>query len=321
MTIPDFETAMKPLLLHLADGQDHGTDETLNALAKEFRLTDEERRQLLPSGRQALFRNRVAWAKFYLKKAGVVGTSRRGVYHITERGRTLLQSCDDRIDVSVLQQFQEFREFLLGGRRSADGEEQPSSSPTSSPSPVEHLLLAVARHYSNYTPEELVAFGHEQLTAQLSAELLDRIKAASPEFFEQLVVELLLALGYGGSRQDAGQIVGRSGDEGIDGVIKEDRLGLDTIYVQAKRWEGTVGRPEIQKFAGALQGQRARKGIFITSSSFTKEAYAFASSIESKISLVDGAMLTRLMIEHSVGVTKVASYDIQRIDSDYFVEE
>jgi restriction system protein len=171
------------------------------------------------------------------------------------------------------------------------------------------------------TPEELIELGYSQLTGQLSAELLDRIKAASPEFFEQVVVELLLALGYGGSRLDAGQVVGRSGDEGIDGVIKEDRLGLDTIYIQAKRWENVVGRPEIQKFAGALQGQRARKGIFITTSSFSKEAISFASSIESKIVLIDGNQLARLMIENNVGITKVAGYEIKRIDSDYFSEE
>lgn len=320
MAIPDFETIMRPLLVHLSDGREHATEETLDALAREFNLTEEEKRQLLPSGRQAQFRNRVAWAKFYLKKAGVVEAPKRGIYRITERGQQLLKGSMARIDVPLLQQFHEFREFILGSRRGEEAERQLGSSSIAhiKSAPTETEIPSPASHY---TPEEMIALGHEQLTAQLSAELLENIKSASPAFFERLVVELLLALGYGGSRQDAGQIVGRSGDEGIDGVIKEDRLGLDTIYVQAKRWDGTVGRPEIQKFAGALQGQRARKGIFITSSSFTKEAFAFASSIDSKISLIDGPTLTRLMIERGVGVTKVASYDIQRIDSDYFIEE
>lgn len=319
MAIPDFETIMQPLLVHLADGRDHDTEETLNILAQKFSLTEDERRQLLPSGRQALFRNRVAWAKFHLKKAGVVDTSRRGVYRITERGKVLLKSSPERIDVATLQQFEEFRAFLLNERR---GEEIETKSGPASKASVAVIGADGSKGAPpHFTPEELMAAGHGQITAQLSADLLERIKSASPEFFEQLVVELLLALGYGGSRQDAGQVVGRSGDEGIDGLIKEDRLGLDTIYVQAKRWDSPVGRPEIQKFAGALQGQRARKGIFITTSSFTKEAQTFVATIDSKIVLLDGDQLTRLMIEHNVGVTKVASYEIKRVDSDYFAEE
>lgn len=319
MPIPDFESVMRPLLSHLADGKEYGTEETLNVLVREFKLTEEERRQLLPSGRQALFSNRVAWAKFHLKKASVVETSRRGVYRITERGRNLLRSEPERIDMSVLKRFPEYCSFLLSSRRSEDvaglsGERMQAGT-------GQEVSNGPAEFQDRRTPEELIELGYSQLTGQLSAELLDRIKAASPEFFEQVVVELLLALGYGGSRLDAGQVVGRSGDEGIDGVIKEDRLGLDTIYIQAKRWENVVGRPEIQKFAGALQGQRARKGIFITTSSFSKEAISFASSIESKIVLIDGNQLARLMIENNVGITKVAGYEIKRIDSDYFSEE
>lgn len=288
-------------------------------LAQVFKLTEEERRQLLPSGRQTLFNNRVAWAKFHLKKALVVETPRRGVYRITDRGKELLRSVPERIDISTLKQFPEFRAFILNSRRNEEvGQLGGENTQVLAGQALSASRLEIQTHY---TPEELMAQGHSQLTVQLSTELLDRIKSASPAFFEQVVVELLLSLGYGGSRLDAGQVVGRSGDEGIDGVIKEDRLGLDIIYIQAKRWESVVGRPEIQKFAGALQGQRARKGIFITTSSFSKEAISFASSIESKIVLIDGDHLTRLMIENNVGVTKVAGYEIKRIDSDYFGEE
>jgi restriction system protein len=319
MSIPDFESIMRPLLNHLSDERDYGTDETLDVLAQIFKLTEDERRQLLPSGRQALFRNRVAWAKFHLKKALVVETSRRGVYRITERGKELLRNVPERIDMSILKQFPEYRAFLLNSRRNEDVGRGSSEG-------AQTVLGQGILGHSNdtqdrYTPEELMGLGYSRLNGQLSTELLDRIKAASPEFFEQVVLELLLSLGYGGSRLDAGQVVGRSGDEGIDGLIKEDRLGLDTIYIQAKRWENVVGRPDIQKFAGALQGQRAKKGIFITTSSFSREAQAFASSIESKIVLIDGDQLARLMIENSVGVTRVAAYEIKRIDSDYFTEE
>lgn len=168
------------------------------------------------------------------------------------------------------------------------------------------------------TPEEHIELGYQQIRDELATSLLQRVKASPPEFFEQLVVDLLVAMGYGGSRQDAGRAIGRAGDGGIDGIIKEDRLGLDVIYLQAKRWEGVVGRPEVQKFAGALQGQRARKGIFITTSSFTKDAMDFAAAIESKLILMNGDELAGHMIDHGVGVTHVASYMVKRIDSDYF---
>jgi restriction system protein len=305
--------------VYLSDGKERGTEETLAALAQEFKLTDEELRRLLPSGRQPLFSNRVAWAKFYLKKAGVLDRPRRGIYRITERGRALLQSATNRIDSQVLQQFPEFREFLRlgraeGGVNENDGRNLVDSRPTASP------LLPLAQ--PQLTPEELIAAGHNQLMAQLSADLLERIKSESSDFFERLVIEVLIALGYGGSLADAGQVRGKAGDEGIDGVIKEDRLGLDTIYVQAKKWkDATVGRPEIQKFAGALTGQRARKGIFITTAKFSDEAHDYVSNIDIKIVLIDGEQLTRLMIERDVGVTPVASYQIKRIDSDYFSED
>jgi restriction system protein len=171
------------------------------------------------------------------------------------------------------------------------------------------------------TPEERMATAYQTLRADLQADLIEQVKSASPPFFERLVVDLLLAMGYGGSRQDAGRAIGKSGDGGIDGIIKEDKLGLDVIYIQAKRWEGTVGRPEVQKFAGALQGHRASKGVFITTSSFTREAEEYANAINTKLILINGAVLTELMIDHNVGVATTGTYELKRVDADYFEGE
>jgi restriction system protein len=301
MPIPDFQSLMRPLLQHYADGKEHANQETLDTLAGLLQLTAAERVQLLPSGKQALFTNRVAWAKSHLKQAGLIASPRRGVYCITARGAEILRHPPDAINIRFLDQFPAYREF----RAQTKAEVQGAGSPPS----------------TSLTPQEYIEAGYQQLRSTLAAELLMRVQECSPDFFERLVVELLLAMGYGGSRQEAGQAVGKSGDGGIDGIIKEDRLGLDVIYIQAKRWEGAVGRPEVQKFAGALQGQRARKGIFLTTSSFTKEAVAFAAAIDSKIVLIGGEELVALMIDHNIGVTPVASYDIKRVDTDYFTEE
>ncbi|MBI1765391.1 MAG: restriction endonuclease [Acidobacteria bacterium] len=301
MPIPDFQTLMLPLLRHLSDGVERINQETIDALANEFNLTDAERTQLLPSGQQTVFRNRVAWAKAHFKRAGLIESPRRGIYRITDRGREVLTQNPKRVDLKFLDKFPGHREF----RFSSKLENEPETVP----------------QVNGLTPEEHIALGYQQIREELAADLIRRVKECAPEFFEQLVIDLLLAMGYGGSRQDAGKAVGRSGDGGIDGIIKEDRLGLDAIYIQAKRWEGVVGRPEIQKFAGALQGQRARKGIFITTSSFTKEAREFVSAIDSKIILVGGDMLASLMIDHGIGVTEIAAYVVKRIDSDYFGQE
>ncbi len=301
MPIPDFQTLMLPLLRHLADGAEHTNQESFDALAQEFNLTDTERAQLLPSGQQTIFRNRVAWAKAHFKRAGLIESPRRGIYRITDCGRNVLAGNPKRIDLKFLDKFPGHREF----RFSSSAENEPEAVP----------------QVNELTPEEHIALGYQQIREELAADLLRRVKECAPEFFEQLVIDLLLAMGYGGSRQDAGKAVGRGGDGGIDGIIKEDRLGLDTIYIQAKRWEGVVGRPEIQKFAGALQGQRARKGIFITTSSFTKEAREFVSAIDSKIILIGGDMLASLMIDYGIGVTEVAAYIVKRTDSDYFGQE
>jgi restriction system protein len=301
MPIPDFQTLMLPLLRHLADGAERTNQESVDSLADEFKLTDSERAQLLPSGQQSVFRNRVAWAKAHFKRAGLIESPRRGIYRITDRGRGVLAEEPTRIDLKFLDKFPGHREFRVSSK-------------------LENEPEAVSQ-VNDLTPEEHIAIGYQQIREELAADLLRRVKECAPEFFEQLVIDLLLAMGYGGSRQDAGKAVGRSGDGGIDGIIKEDRLGLDAIYIQAKRWESVVGRPEIQKFAGALQGQRARKGIFITTSSFTKEAREFVSAIDSKIILIGGDMLAGLMIDYGIGVTEVAVYTVKRADSDYFGQE
>lgn len=306
MPIPDFQTIMAPLLRHLDDGRERGNQETLDELARHFGVTEEERTTLLPSGRAPLFMNRVAWAKTHLKAAGLIESPRRALYRITPRGREVLAQHPDRVDLRILRTFPEYLEFRSnrreGGHESGTAEAEP------------------LRDQDELTPEEHLEYGHQRMREELAIELLKRVKEASPAFFERLVVELLVAMGYGGSLQDAGKTVGRSGDGGIDGVIKEDRLGLDVIYVQAKRWEATVGRPEIQKFAGALQGQRAKKGVFITTSEFSRDAEDFVARIDARIVLINGSTLATLMIDHAIGVTPVASYEVKRIDSDYFDE-
>ena len=306
VAIPDFQTLMRPLLAHLSDGKEHSNQETLQTLAQEFQLTDEELSQRLPSGLQTIFTNRIAWAKSHLKAAGLIESPRRGYYKINPRGMEVLQTNPSRVDLRVLNQYPEYVEF----RTPKNEEGKPKSDATSQ----------VTSETDKWTPEDHLEYGYQKIRDQLAIDLLTKVKSGSPEFFEKLVVELLLAMGYGGSRQDAGRTVGRAGDGGIDGVINEDRLGLDVIYVQAKRWEGTVGRPEIQKFAGALQGQRARKGIFITTSDFTKDANDYASMIDSRIVLINGARLSHLMIDHGIGVTRATSYEVKRLDSDYFEE-
>jgi restriction system protein len=304
MAIPDYQTLMLPLLRFCADGSDHRIGEAVAHLADEFRLTEDERRTMLPSGLQTIIVNRVGWARTYLVKALLLEVPKRGYVNISARGMDMLNRNPERIDVRFLEQFQEFREFRQ--KRNPQIEPQDQADDDS---------------HDNQTPAEAIDYAYQQLRHDLARELLDQVKACSPEFFERLVVEVLVAMGYGGSRKDAGETVGRSGDGGIDGIIKEDRLGLDVIYIQAKRWQNTVSRPEIQKFVGALQGQRARKGIFITTSDFTKEAVEFARNLESKVILIDGQRLAELMIDYGVGVAKVVSYNIKRVDSDYFVEE
>ena len=303
MPIPDFQSLMRPLLDCANDGKEHALREVIQRLAVHFGLTDAERKQLLPSGNQEVFVNRVAWAKTHLKMAGLLDSPKRGYLNITSLGLKVLIEFPERIDLKVLRQQPGYLE-ARGGTKS-------ESQNKTSAQEVE----------ASQTPEEQIELAFLALRSSLGSEILSKLRASSPSFFENLVVELLVAMGYGGTRKDAGQAIGRSGDEGIDGIIKEDRLGLDTIYLQAKRWLQTVGRPEIQKFAGALQGFRAKKGIFITTSDFSREAIEYASRIDSRIVLIDGEMLWNLMIDFGIGVSKTATYEIKKIDNDYFDEE
>lgn len=264
VSIPDYQTLMLPVLKLAADEKEHKFSQAVEELADEFNLSKEERNELLPSGSQAVFNNRVGWARSYLKQAGLLKSPRRGYFIIAQNGLDLLTTNPSEIDVSVLEQYPEFIEFKNRKKDKVGNESQVDFS---------------NEKESTQTPEDALASAYKSLRLALESEVLSSIKEASPSFFERLVVDLLVKMGYGGNRQDAGRALGKSGDGGIDGIINEDRLGLDVIYIQAKRWEGTVGRPEIQKFAGALQGQRARKGVFITTSSFTKEAKEYASFI------------------------------------------
>jgi restriction system protein len=301
MAIPDYQTAMLPLLKFLSDGGEHSLREAIDALADQFSLTEAERAEMLPSGQQATFNNRVGWARTYMKKAGLLESTRRGFFRITDRGRKVLAGAPARIDVNFLEQFDEFIQFRSYRKEKTHAGE-------------------IVTYTTDETPEESLETAYQKLREGLASEILQTTKNCSPSFFEQLVVDLLVKMGYGGSRREAGQALGKSGDGGIDGIIKEDKLGLDIIYIQAKRWDASVGRPEVQKFAGALQGQRAKKGIFITTSAFTKEATDYGAFIDTKIILIDGARLAELMIDHGIGVATQAVYEIKRIDSDYFAE-
>jgi restriction system protein len=294
---------MLPLLKFAGDKREHSLREAIDALADHFGLSDDERRDLLPSGRQEVFNNRVGWARTYLTKAGLLQSTRRGHFAIAPRGLEVLADNPSRLDVRFLERFEEFRRFrALRGTRSGSARREASEAEL------------------DETPEEALEAAYGRLRDNLAADILQQVKSASPSLFEKLVVELLLKMGYGGSRWDAGRTIGRSGDEGIDGIINEDRLGLDIIYIQAKRWEATVGRPEVQKFAGALPGQRAKKGVMITTSSFSSEARGFAAQIENKIVLIDGDQLAELMIDHNLGVSPMASYEVMKVDTDYFTE-
>lgn len=298
MAIPDFQTIMLPLLRFCADGKEHANQEALDALATEFGLTNDERKKLLPSGQQRVFDNRVAWARAHMKMALLIENPRRGIFRITGRGKSILEQSPPSIDLKFLRQFSEY----------VDAREKPKSD------------ASTVTAEEAQTPEEQIEQAYETLRENLAGELLQQLKSASPSFFEKVVVDVIVRMGYGGSLKDAGQAIGRSGDEGIDGVINEDRLGLDSIYIQAKRWEGTVSRPEIQKFAGALQGKRATKGVFITTSDFSEGSRDFASNISSKIILIDGKQLADLMIEYGVGVSTIVTYELKKLDSDFFVE-
>lgn len=309
--VPDFQTLMRPLLTSLSDGQPRSVKSVRSFLAEEFQLTQEDLEELIPSGRAKTFNNRVGWATTYLNRSGLIERPKQATYAITERGREVLKANPSRVDMTVLAQFPEFVAF-----------KSASKAPTPDPTPTP-ALEPIVTSSADETPEELIESAYRDLRSALAADLLDRITERSPEFFEQLVLDVLRAMGYGGRHDGAVTRLGQSGDEGVDGVIREDELGLDLIYVQAKRWAkgNVVGRPEIQKFFGALHGKRATKGVFITTSGFSSEARAYADGVTPRVILVDGAQLTQLMIDHGVGVTTRRSYDVKRVDLDYFVTD
>jgi restriction system protein len=302
MPIPDFQTLMLPVLKY-ADGHgEHTLRQATDSLAQEFGLTPNEVAELLPSGQQPTFYNRVGWARTYLKQARLLSLTSYNHLTITERGKQVLAEKPTRVDMKYLERFPEYVAFK---------ERAKPTKPAAGDAPEENQL----------SPDEQLESAYQRTRGELASELLDHVRRSSPAFFEQLVVELLTRMGYGGSRADAARAVGRIGDEGIDGIIDEDRLGLDSIYIQAKRWsENPIGRPDIQQFVGALQGKRAHKGVFITTSRFAEQAKAYASTIDAKVVLIDGERLAQLMIDHNVGVSTVAEYDLKKLDTDYFYE-
>ena len=306
--IPDSQTLMLPYLRLLQDDQPHTKSELMEKLAKEFELTDEELKQILPNSKtgKKIFNNRIHWTQANLDMAGLVTYLGKHQVKISEKGKAYLAENPVPITLRFIRgEYQRLkkknRDFLtVSNFESLDDSASPNAGTP---------------------PDEEIANIHERTKKILETELLSKLKSIHPSFFERIVVELLVKMGYGGSIQDAGKAIGKSGDEGIDGIIKEDKLGLDVIYIQAKRWEGVVGRPEIQKFVGALAGQRAKKGVFITTSSFTKEAINYASQMDTKIVLVDGEKLAQYMIDYNLGVSVQSVYEIKKIDSDYFDEE
>jgi len=303
MPIPNYQQLMLPLLKVLSDKKEHKTKDVIETLSTHFSLSDEERSALLEGGQQ-IFNNRVGWARTYLKKAGLIDNPKRGILFITEKGTKTLSQNPQKIDVKFLKQFPEFVEFVSP---SNNGEESS----------------IVVSEQTQQTPEEILDAAYGEIRASLASELLSKVVSMPPVFFEKLVVELLVKMGYGGSIKDAGKAIGKTGDEGIDGTIKEDKLGLDIIYIQAKRWQpgNVVGRPELHKFVGALAGQGAKKGVFITTSAFTKEALEYTPKNETKIVLIDGKGLAQYMIDYNIGVTTQKTYELKRMDIDYFGED
>ena len=312
MAIPDYQSAMLPLLKFASDEAEHPFSEAVTSLAIEFKLSEDEKKELLPSGQQEIYINRIGWARTYLKKAGLIDSPRRGFLKITSRGKEVLASNPKVIDNNFLRQYDEFVAFELKGKNKED---------TILVGDITQKIKKQIDKDDVKTPEEIFENAYENLRTELASTILENLKNCDPSLFEKIVIEVLVSMGYGGSLKDAGRAVGKSGDGGIDGIINEDRLGLDSIYIQAKRWQSTVGRPEIQNFAGALHGRHAKKGIFFTTSQFSKEARDYVSNIDLKIILVDGVQLADYMIEFNVGVTKTVAFELKKIDLDYFLTE
>jgi len=307
MSMPqNFQVIMLPLLQIVGDQKNHNMNDVIDALADYFKLTEEEKNLQYPTGSDYIFRNKVRFARLYLLKAGLLDYPQRGYIKISDDGLSILAKKLSEITVSLLEELPKFSEFKKKIKEKGDDKKEKFNE---------------VKEIESQTPQELIEHGYQKIKNSLAEDLLDIVKKSSPSFFEKLVVELLISMGYGGSRKDAGKAIGKSGDGGIDGIINEDKLGLDIIYIQAKRWENVVGRPEIQKFVGSLAGERANKGVFITTSWFTKESLDFVKTISQKVILIDGEKLVQFMIENNIGVSKIASYDIKKIDTDYFIED
>ncbi len=301
MAVPKFFEFFEGFLQAIEDGELHSAKEVREIIAQEMNISDSDRAIMLPSGKQSTFDNRVAWARTYLDKAGLVETPVRGKYRITENGLAALAS-GERIDLKYLERNKDFKDFHS----------------------VTKPLTEAVNEEKNESPMEVLDSAFQQVNATLASQLMDEIMKLSPTEFERLVVKLLLCMGYGSGIDNAGMVTQQSNDGGIDGIIKEDQLGFSHIYIQAKQWatDQTVSKPEIQKFVGALQGQQAQKGLFITSAKFTKGAMDYVNNLlGAKVVLVDGATLTRLMIKHNVGVSVEEVYEIKKIDSDFFSDE
>jgi len=301
MTIPDFQSLLLPLLKFAGDGETHKSRDAINYLASFFSLTDQDLSEMIASG-QFRFENRVGWARPHLKKAGLIDYPQRGHFQITSRGKEVLEKKPKKIDMALLSQFPEYNKFRettnYGG------------------------TIKIPIKPEELTPEESIELEYQKIRNDLTDKILDYVIRSSPPFFEKLVVQLLVAMGYGGSHKEASRAVGRSGDEGIDGIIDEDRLGLDVIYIQAKRWkrDSKVSRPQIQAFVGALVGRHAKKGVFITTAEFTNEAYDFSKKLDTKVVLIDGLKLASLMIDHGIGVSTKSIIEIKELDTDYFID-
>jgi restriction system protein len=302
MGIPSFEYFMLPILQKIEDGKEYYFRDIMEKIIRDTKLTEEERKKLLPSGSTLLVNSRIGWARTYLIKAGLIGKTKKGYLIISKTGSELLKTNPKEINLKILNQYEDFKNWRS---KSIDNIENVKTESIN----------------KDITPDELIENELQIIKKQLEEELLEQLKQVNPERFENIVIDLLVKMGYGGSKREAARVVGKAGDGGIDGIIKEDKFGLDVIYVQAKRWENQVGRPEIQKFAGALLGQKAKKGIFITTSTFSGEAVKYVENLDTKIVLIDGYYLTELMVEFNLGVSKLKVYEIKKIDNDYFIEE
>ncbi|MCQ2589005.1 MAG: restriction endonuclease [Treponema sp.] len=305
MAIPDYQSCMRPLLKKVEDGKVYKFKDLVEALAQDFHLTDDEKNELIPSGVQSVINSRVGWARTYLTKALCLESPQKGMVKITERGKKFLSSASEKITTKDLQQFEEFIDFVNSSKKTNKKEVSESIA------------------QQNMTPEEAIDYGTQMLNQDLASDLLAKILTKDDKFFENLVVQLLEKMGYGGDFEDSSDVVGKTGDGGIDGIIKEDKLGFDTIYVQAKRYtDASVGRPDLQKFSGALAGKNATKGVFITTSKFADTAKEYVKTLyNQKIILIDGKKLCELMIEYNLGVATNKTIEIKKIDTDFFEEE